>query len=658
MNPSILINIAKTGLFAALLTPFVVNLDIYFPFVGPKGLYFMACAQLAFFSWLVLAGHWKAYRPNFKNPVIVAVLAYSGILFLSAVFGADFSGSFWSTFERMGGVLIFCHLAGFMLAAVSILEARDWRRLFFASIIIAAVVGLRALFDQSAAARGGGFLGNDSFLGTYLLFNVFIALYLFLSEKRAGGRTQKTIAGAMFAALSFCLVIQGTGLWGSAISGHFVWPENILKDVFGSGARAAKISFFGGMALAGFLFPAFSKNGLIKKISRAAAILFLAAGLAVSFVAFQNRDAAKRIFIDNFGQSTINSRLVVWEIAWRGFLERPLLGWGPENFGLVFARHYNPCLGSPECGAEIWYDRAHNIVFDILAETGILGIAAYLAIFAAALFVLWKNHGARENGLAAAAIFSALFAAYFVQNLTVFDMATSYLMWFACLGFAASIYDAGRKKETAWPKPLEWPRIAIPAAAGIVSLSMFVLGPMTAGYNTVKAASAPFGSPQRIRLYRDALEASPLGKYQVRLFFANQWDRAVDNPEIADKITKKQAEEIFTVLAGELEKSGRESPLDFRSRLELGRLYGNWSLIDKSKIALAESALEQARSLSPANQQVYLEQAQIKLNQSRIGDAAQLIRQAYDLYRGNPQSESALEQIKSIQLQAATGTKE
>jgi hypothetical protein len=271
---------------------------------------------------------------------------------------------------------------------------------------------------------------------------------------------------------------------------------------------------------------------------------------------------------------------------------------------------------------------------------------------------LWKNHGARENGLAAAAIFSALFAAYFVQNLTVFDMATSYLMWFACLGFAASIYDAGRKKETAWPKPLEWPRIAIPAAAGIVSLSMFVLGPMTAGYNTVKAASAPFGSPQRIRLYRDALEASPLGKYQVRLFFANQWDRAVDNPEIADKITKKQAEEIFTVLAGELEKSGRESPLDFRSRLELGRLYGNWSLIDKSKIALAESALEQARSLSPANQQVYLEQAQIKLNQSRIGDAAQLIRQAYDLYRGNPQSESALEQIKSIQLQAATGTKE
>ena len=117
--------LVKIGIFAALLTPVIVDFDLYFPFVASKGLWFMACAQLAFFSWLVLAWHWRHYRPNFKNPVVAAVLAYLGVLFLSAILGADFSASFWSTFERMGGVLMFCHLAGFMISAALVLEARD-----------------------------------------------------------------------------------------------------------------------------------------------------------------------------------------------------------------------------------------------------------------------------------------------------------------------------------------------------------------------------------------------------------------------------------------------------------------------------------------------------------------------------------------------------
>ena len=274
--------LAKIGIFAALLTPVIVDFDLYFPFVASKGLWFMACAQLAFFSWLVLAWRWRHYRPNFKNPVVAAVFAYLGVLFLSAILGADFSASFWSTFERMGGVLMFCHLAGFMVSAALVLEPRDWRNVFFASVAVALAVGLRALFDQSAAARGGGFLGNDSFLGTYLLFNIFIALYLFWSGKNAGAGRGAAAAGIVFAALAFCLLVQGTQLWAGIISGGFALPEaGIIKDIFNSGARAAKISFLGGLALAGIVWLAMHKKRIFKIIG-----CFLAAAGMMASLAF------------------------------------------------------------------------------------------------------------------------------------------------------------------------------------------------------------------------------------------------------------------------------------------------------------------------------------------------------------------------------------
>lgn len=645
--------LAKIGIFAALLTPVIVDFDLYFPFVASKGLWFMACAQLAFFSWLVLAWRWRHYRPNFKNPVVAAVLAYLGVLFLSAILGADFSASFWSTFERMGGVLMFCHLAGFMVAAVSVLEARDWRNVFFASIAVALAVGLRALFDQSAAARGGGFLGNDSFLGTYLLFNIFIALYLFWSGKNAGAGRGAAAAGIVFAALAFCLLVQGTQLWAGIISGGFALPEaGIIKDIFNSGARAAKISFLGGLALAGIVWLAMHKKRIFKIIGCFLAAAGMMASLAFLLFAITPGNLIHQEMAEKFGESTIGSRLAVWEIAWRGFFERPVFGWGPENFGLVFARHYNPCLGSSACGGATWYDRAHNIVFDTLAETGIAGLIAYLAVFAAALFVLWQNRR-RQNGIPAAAVFPALFAAYFVQNLTVFDMPASHLMLFLCLGFIAANFDQGGQKPKTLSRPLDGRIMAGIAIAAAICFAAFVLSPWSAAAGVIGASREPFFSAAKLDLHQRALEASPLGIRQVRLFFARQWLNASEDKEFIEKaregeIPMGEINRYFNFFTGELEKSGADCEFDFASRLELGRLYRQWSVFDRAKIPAAVEALESARSLSPRNQQPYWELAQMKLYENNVGAAEESARQVHDLYPENVQSRAIMEEIQKI----------
>lgn len=648
MNPKILENAVKAGIFAALLTPFAVNMDLYFPFVASKGLWFMACAQLAFFSWLILAWHWKNYRPDFKNPVILAVLAYLGILFLSAILGANFSASFWSTFERMGGVLMFCHLTGFMIAAVSVLNSRDWRNVFFASIGAAAIVGLRALFDQSSAARGGGFLGNDSFLGTYLLFNVFIALYLFWEQKNFGKRLEVKLAAIAFCLLAFCLLFQGTQLWAGVASGNFALPENISKDIFGSGARAAKISFLGGLALLGILRLAVCQ----RRPARIAGIALLCAaifgGAAGIFLAIVPKTAVHEKMIANFSQGTVYGRIMVWQTAGKGFLERPLLGWGPENFYLTFARHYNPCFGSAECAGEVWYDRAHNIVMDVLVETGAIGLASYVLIFVAALFVLWKGYFAAKFGFAAAQVFTAPLAAYFVQNLTVFDMPASYLMFFLCLGFIAHIHRQIQSEEKVLPRLLDSRAVVLISIVAAACLYVFVLAPLSSAAGAVKASKEPFLSPQKLDLYRAALAASPMGDGQMRLFFSRQWREVLDNKENVSKFDPEEVEEHFVFFAEMMEKSVGDSFLDFRACLELGRLYRQWSVFDRAKIAPAAMTLKQARSLSPRNQQPYWELAQIKLYEKDIDGAMELVQQALELYPANVQAQKIVEEIEKI----------
>jgi len=649
MKPNFLINTIKIGLFTLLFTPFIKNTNYYFPFVGLKGLYFMAIVEVVFFVWLILAWHWKQYRPDLKNPVIAAILIFLAVIFTSAVFGTSFSASFWSKFERMSGVLMSCHLVAFAVVISSIFKNRDWIQIFVASNVAALVIGIEALFDTSEAARGGGFIGNDSFWGIYILFNIFIAFYLFLSQKWREHKILKIFGGSAFLALTICLLFEGTQFWASVVNhaNYSLSAKELLWDIINNGARAAKISFAAGMILLGILWLATRRILAVKIIGLALIISSILCGGAVVILSTQPGSVVYQIMERQFNEGTIRGRIVVWEIAWKGFLERPLLGWGPENFDLAFARYYNPCLGTEECASAIWYDRAHNIVFDILVTTGILGLVSYLTIFGTALFVLWKKYFANKIGFTEAGIFTSILVAYFLQNLTVFDMIVSYLMWFICLGFIASFYKSKTAEEKVWPRPIKLKGTFVVIALAAFCFFNFIIGPYSADRDVALAAKKPFGSYARFDFYKKTFNDSPLGQYQIRIFFAQKWLEFTESDFIKQLNTEGIKGE-FSILTEELEKSRQEISLDYKSRLILGQLYNRWSLFDKTKLALAQQVLKEAMALSPKNQQSYWYLAQTELYQKKLDDALALAQQAYDLYPQHPQAEKVLGEIKEI----------
>ena len=614
------VRIIELGTCLILFTPFIINGNGFFPFVGPKSIYFMALAEIVFFSWLILIINYKEYRPRF-NAVFAALVLYLVVFSASTFFSVDPSRSFWSKFERMTGLLMQFHLFAFFLAISSTFRKySNWLRLLYVSIFAGMLMGILSLLSNagvnilgamSSASRGGVTVGNTSFLATYLLFNVFLSLYLYIKSNEG----LKVFSGFSFIVIAIALILS-TG-------------------------RAAALSFAGGLILLLILRLAFCGKNKWRLLGRA----ILIAGVIFTFVAGYLALQQDSFVYDKLVKLATKSRYAVGEIAYKSFEESPMLGWGPENFELVFNRHFNPSLSLSEYGGEVWFDRAHNIILDTLVTTGILGLLSYLIIFGAAFYVLWKKFLLGQMNFWTTGIISVLLLAYFIQNITVFDMISSYMMLFFVLAFVArlaipeDISENGRE----FGKTIKKSSTGAVVLLFIPSFFCFVIGTYNTNtyiINSMKSADIE----TRIFWAQKALAASPTGRYQIRDTLSSALLYRIEGGEVSESAVKQE----FEFLTAELSKTTQESPLDFRTYLTLGQLYNAYSKFDDEKIILAEDVLKQALELSPSNQQVYWALAQTKLLQNNNEEALSLAERAVDLEPRVARSHLILIQVAQI----------
>ena len=639
-NSAILSNFLRWIIFfgagLSLFTPFIISARYFFPFVGPKSIYFMALAEIIFTSWLILIVINPKYRPRL-NALLLALVFFLAVSILSSIFGVDFSRSFWSKYERMTGILMQLHLFGFFLAISSVFKSKeDWLKIFgisvFAAILMSGIFfifktgwaalfskfGLETLTQIEPISRGGATIGNSSFLGTYLLFNVFLAIYLCFNLKS----TLRILS-------IFGLLVIGLAL-------------------FFSTAQAATLSAVGGLVLLFFLWLIFTKKGQLRIIGASLlVILIILSSVSIFFITKTDSFIYKSVFERFLGQ-TFGGRFVVWEDAWKGFSDRPLLGWGLENFEIAFTKNYPSCLGSSNCGGDIWYDRAHNIVFDTLVATGILGLLSYFGIFAASFWSLGRQFLNKNINFWTGGIFSVVLISYFLQNLTVFDMINSYVMLFLMLGFISSISQKNSYYSVDVKEHINLPLIAAVLVLFVSAFYGFVVQSVKADRNVISAISVPPGSPIRLDFYKKTFEANPIGKYQIRDFFV-QTDIEFIQSESASKVSPDLLKKELDFIISEMEKSVIESPLDFRSFLKLGQAYNVYTIFTSiSKLPQAEETLKRAIELSPSNQQGYWSLAQAKVYSGKPEEALSLAEKALNLEPKQRQAHLIVIQVAKI----------
>ncbi len=602
--------VVRVGLWIVPFIPLYVASSMFFPYITGKAFLFRTIVEICFFSWLFLCVFYKEYRPR-RTALLIALGVWIAVVALATLNGVNPVRSFWSNFERMEGLVTYLHLAAYFLVLAHTFQKRDWSifgNLFVLAGIFEGFYALTQRFGYNPSLQGGfrvdGTIGNPTYLAAYLIFVIGFACFMWFSNR--GKPIQYLYMGAAFFSL---LIIYFTASRGP-----------VLALIIG-GILASLLYFFLGSSET-------PRDKFIKKciLGSLAVLVVVPLGLWLlrntNFI--RTNPNLDRLTSLSFQEKTIKSRFLIWSMTWEGVKERPLLGWGPENYVVVFSKFYRPELWQQEP----WFDRSHNIVFDWLIQAGILGFAAYISIFISALYLVWRNYRRQKIGLEIAILIPILFLVYVAQNFFVFDNLATYIGFFSFLAFIQSLEREGEQKSET-KAGIEM-NIASGTSTGIIALIAlgFVLyqvnwKPLQANLNLLEAIKIQNQDYQvAFKDYTDALALHTLGSGEVReqlvRFAIGVGGAAGIDANFKDQVLRTAIQEA---------KNGRDANIqDPRAHLFLSTILGRVGLLDEA-LKVEQDAL----ALSPNKQQIYFEIADAYLQKQDFAKAVTVARQAYDL---------------------------
>lgn len=615
----------KSLIYCSFVVPLVVMpASFIFPFIVPKILLFRSLTVLMLASYgLLLKLDWQKYRPRL-SPLSIAVLLFFLSFAISTFVGVDAYHSFWDNHERMLGLFTIFHFIGFYFVCTAIFKDwKDWRIALMLFLVAGFVVMFIAFLQtqnpslllNQGSLRTSSTLGNPIYVGGYSLFLTFVAFLLFIKEKNNWLKSGIAILGF----LSFL-------------------------GMFWSGTRGSMLGFVAGSAVALIGYAIVLKQYPKVRLGILGLMIFgvLAIGLLYYFRTtdfVSNIPAVGRTLNTSLTDVKNSARWIAWTIAVESWKEKPVFGWGPNNYFYAFNAHYNP--RSLDFGyGETWFDNAHNIILNTLAVQGIFGLISYLSVFAIAILGLVIAR--RKEGLNyhLAIIGSAFLVAHLVGNITVFENPTSYLyfmFWLAMVNSFSSykkleIIESNKKMEKNWDKK---PELTVGNGTvitfGILAfLIIFIFNIQPARAN-VKTLNAIRDLSQDPRLSMDsmkvALQFSSPHIDDIRSDIARTVGQILGT--YYQKIGLEKSNEILDFAYDNLKKNLILHPLDIRNQLSLSQLAQLKALMnqDGRYILESEGLLEDALSKSPKRQQIVYSLTAIKLQMGKFDEAIKMLEE-------------------------------
>ena len=629
--------VIKIGLWVIPFLPLYVSSSMLFPFITGKNFAFRIIVEFIFVFWVALAIMHSDYRPRL-TPLFKAATIFIVILFLADLFSPNPYRAFFSNYERMEGFMMLSHLYLYFVILISVFKTRrDWLVFFHATLAASLIVSYIALTQRLGyrISLQGGFrvdstIGNPTYLAAYLVFHIwllFILMYQFWKK--------------------WWLI----GIYTAA----FIFELIIIYFTATRGATLALVGAFIFLSIAGVVFLKKMFPAYPRLRQWAGAFLLLMA--AIPFLFWLGRESSlvrqspvlTRLTSYSFQERTIQSRFMIWRMSARAVLERPIFGWGQENYYLVFQKYFDPRLYQQEP----WFDRSHNVVFDWLIHAGFLGLISYFSLIGLSLWLIFRS---LRRGLIApfeGLIVAALFLTYFLQNIFVFDNLNTYLPFFAFLAYTEFLafprtvparpaaneklkkdkFDSRRAQNT--PRAGRGAGLAY-AFFVLMGILFFIGGyelhvkPIKESKTLIRALQAyQFQRPmdEVIGLFKESLAYSTFGDTEVREQMSNLARGIIGH----DKYTEEEQKKMLDFSVEELRREASIPAPDVKHKLFLGALMSRAARLNPSYAAEAENYLKEAIRLSPGKQIIYFELAQIYLNQGKADETIKVLQQVIDL---------------------------
>jgi O-antigen ligase len=617
----------KNIIYILIVGAFVSCLFIFkswiFPYITSKAIPFRIMIELMSLAYLILALKYPKYRPQ-KSWILYSLLIFTGIAIVTSALGINPRLSFVGDLERMWGINMWVHLLLFFVVISSVLKSKkEWFIFLNFSLIIASYIaiygylqrwGVEGIF-QTGITRIQSVLGNSAYVAGILLLSSMLTVYLLIKTK---------------------------GFWWKSLFGIHLLIQ--LPAMFMAEIRGAQVAFFFVLLIILLAFIFRSKNKLVKN----SLVIFLLLLIIIFGLAFRNKEAGwvkensilRRLTTISLSGGTVRTRLISWSAGLQAVQERPISGFGMENYYYAFDKYFQADYYNI-AASETWFDRAHNMVMENLVAHGIFGLLAYLSIFIITLIYLYKIYkkNPEENWLFSL-FFGSLVVAYFIQNFFVFDSLAVTMFFFFILAYINYKTTNELEKDIIYDNQL--PKIVNGA---IISLGAIIGFYFLFGMNSSHVQIAKQNYEVQKSFYQDKSFSAIRDKIET-LFNINSYlnrdsvTMSIDTLiQVLSRVkTQKEAQDLYdinTFLIQETKKYLEYNKKDAYLQLNLARLYmAKASMVNpesnefKSNLELAKDVIDYSIELTPERLHNYFLRSRINLNLGKIEEATQDLKNA------------------------------
>jgi len=318
------------------------------------------------------------------------LLVFFLIAFLTSIFGFDFRKSFWGNYFRADGLFTYLHLL-ILLLIFSVFWENSWKKKLIYSINFGSIfTSLLFLANKITDNKFGlSSFSQPILLSGYLLVTFPFLFYLFKKQVKKINRL--LLATFMFVQI---VVICLTGALGGIIG----------------------LSIF-------FLISVIELHKKNKKIIIAGISIFLS--LLIVYVTTTK--------IKNKSNFVAESRERIFTKLVLGWSKRPILGYGWANIDYAFEAVDWPMRFSND----VYVDKAHSMILEVLVTTGIFGLLAYLSLLVISIKrLIRKLRNAKQDKLWVKTLIMIFLLYVFHSQTNVISIAEEAIFWFI-LGLTA-----------------------------------------------------------------------------------------------------------------------------------------------------------------------------------------------------------------------------
>lgn len=349
---------------------------LYIKIVGVVGLIFLI---VDIYCNLKNKKNIKKYDQNMLPITILGIFMIW--TFISAIFAPNRNYAFYGTEYRKEGYITYLAYAGFFSCALFLKskKSKEWIMTIF---IIAALLNIimlelvnRGMFEKIITMR---LLKNTVFsqfnhYGYYLLLAMMTSNFLYITQKN---KIKKIFFILSYAVFCYYLILNNT------FGCHLACFVTLVLFMIYSIIKKKKIA----MAIVSiiiFVTTAIITPKNMQNTKKNINNLFRDIKNIVAAECVKWKDIEGKEEIIEKAEKSGTDRMALWKNGIKFFMERPILGYGPENLG----EKYEEVKIKGQSGQ----DRPHNLLIQVATTSGIIGLVSYTSAIGIILIRAIKN---------------------------------------------------------------------------------------------------------------------------------------------------------------------------------------------------------------------------------------------------------------------------